>query len=126
MCSTWNSAIPVLIDSLINRGANINCQNKEEYTPLHIAILKGEGRDDLHIIKKLIQLGADINIKDKDNRTPLDYLESSDRDKLMIYLQKMKSKIGYFKPILSGNIADEKSVVKNEKEKKTHLRRDSF
>ena len=68
------------VECLIGRGANVNAQNDDEHTPLHIAIhnyiqqtiedqdqgVEAEGNefDELkRIIKELLFNGADRNIK---------------------------------------------------------------
>ncbi|WP_265018042.1 ankyrin repeat domain-containing protein [Wolbachia endosymbiont (group A) of Coremacera marginata] len=57
------------VQSLINRGANVNAKDKDGKTPLHYA-----SRSDHHLgmVKYLISKGADIDVKDNSSRTPED------------------------------------------------------
>ena len=55
------------VQKLISLGANINIQNTDSNTPLHIAALNGH----LEIVKLLLEKGADVNVKDKEGTTPL-------------------------------------------------------
>ena len=50
---------------LIQNGAKVNVQNRENETALHASI------NNLKIAKLLIQHGANVNIKDKKGNTPL-------------------------------------------------------
>lgn len=55
-------------DFLVSQGANIDAQDKDGFTPLHLAAL-AEKR---HIIGKLIRLGANHKIKDNQGRLAKD------------------------------------------------------
>ena len=52
---------------LIEKGADLNCRNGDEETPLHIMAKKKR----LSCIVALISNGADINVINKDGRTSL-------------------------------------------------------
>ena len=52
---------------LIENGADLNCRNDDEETPLHIMAKKKR----LNCIVALISNGADINMINKDGRTSL-------------------------------------------------------
>ena len=52
---------------LIQKGANVNCQNNWKSTPLHMASRNG----DLEVPKLLIQKGAYVNFQDNCKNTPL-------------------------------------------------------
>ncbi|MBA3722845.1 MAG: ankyrin repeat domain-containing protein [Parachlamydiaceae bacterium] len=68
-----------LILGLIQNGCNVNCNDSEKNTPLHIAISDHEVqfREPTFInerkltIEKLIEAGADINARNKNGKTPL-------------------------------------------------------
>ena len=49
---------PEIIDLLVKSGANVNAQDAEGFTPLHMAAIHGN----LKIVKKLVDLEADVNI----------------------------------------------------------------
>ena len=60
-------------------GANLNAQDSEGYTPLHLTIKNIENDKSqaqaLTTVSRLLQFGAKIDVKDKKNKEPLDYLE---------------------------------------------------
>jgi ankyrin repeat protein len=57
----------VLLDALLDKGAEVNAADAEGKTPLNYAIRGGY----LEIADKLLDKGADPNKADKDNETPL-------------------------------------------------------
>ncbi len=57
-----------MIEFLKEKGANLNAQEQEGYTALHIA-MHDEG--DIETFKKLLELGAEIEIRDMFKKTPL-------------------------------------------------------
>ena len=59
-----------LIKLLLEKGANINDQDKYGYTVLIWACIMN---NNIEAIKLLIEKGADINIQDKNGYTPLMY-----------------------------------------------------
>ena len=63
---------PEIIDLLVKYGANVNAQDAEGFTPLHMAAIHGN----LKIVKKLVDLEADVNIitTDRKNATELAHL----------------------------------------------------
>jgi ankyrin repeat protein len=56
-----------LVQSLLNRGADVNCQQDDLRSPLHLAAYYGE----LKIARLLAEHKADINSRDKEGKTPL-------------------------------------------------------
>ena len=62
-----NSSRARLAEKLIEGGANVNVQNNEGDTPLHIAVMEGL----LDIVKKLIAEGANVNAQNSAGDTPL-------------------------------------------------------
>ena len=55
---------PEIIDLLVKSGANVNAQDAEGFTPLHMAAIHGN----LKIVKKLVDLEADVNIATTDGK----------------------------------------------------------
>ena len=58
-----------IVQYLIEKGADIEAQNQYQYTPLHIACLKGH----LEIVQYLIEKRANIEAKNKNQKTPLHF-----------------------------------------------------
>ena len=55
---------PEIVDLLVMYGANVNAQDAEGFTPLHMAAIHGN----LKIVKKLVDLEADVNIITTDGK----------------------------------------------------------
>ena len=55
---------PEIVDLLVMYGANVNAQDAEGFTPLHMAAIHGN----LKIVKKLVDLEADVNIVTTDGK----------------------------------------------------------
>ena len=58
---------------MINEGANVNSKNKEGNTPLHLACLSNNPKQDhsTKIEELLLEKGADINAQNNKLETPL-------------------------------------------------------
>ncbi|XP_064633267.1 poly [ADP-ribose] polymerase tankyrase-2-like isoform X2 [Lineus longissimus] len=64
-----------MIDTLIEGGANVDCQTlKNNDTPLHLAAK----HDNADVIKRLLQYGADVDRRNQKGKTP--YEEAADRE----------------------------------------------
>jgi ankyrin repeat protein len=62
-----------VIAELVKHGANLNCRNWDDETPLHSAARSYlPPAKVVDAVKSLIAAGADINAKGKDGKTPLD------------------------------------------------------
>ena len=70
------------LDLLLEKGANVNAQNKEARTPLHILVITSffdsnfvdtdfEKKRDLAIAQNLLTHGSNVNLRDNDGKTPL-------------------------------------------------------
>ncbi|KAJ1696807.1 hypothetical protein LUZ63_005319 [Rhynchospora breviuscula] len=58
----------VIVDYLIQNGADVNVTNLEKNTPLHWACLNGH----LEVIKSLIMSGASVSALNSHEKTPVD------------------------------------------------------
>lgn len=71
-----------LVDNLIEQGKNINEQDDEGLTSLHIAIIN----DNFNLVKLLIEKGADTSITDKEELTPLMVAVNENRNEMVTYI----------------------------------------
>ena len=62
-----NISLHLVLDSLINNGADVHATDDYERTPLHLALEYGHPE----IVKVLIEKGADVNATDYYGKTPL-------------------------------------------------------
>ncbi|MCL4360864.1 ankyrin repeat domain-containing protein [Candidatus Dependentiae bacterium] len=83
----------ILFKYLINQGININVQDNEGLTPLHLAIrsclkvYSGESSYFKMIMILLDNKDINVNLKDKSEQTPLDLVRNSDwHNKALKYL----------------------------------------
>lgn len=67
-----NSDDPTSLLILLDHGANIDWQNAEGFTPLHVAALWGREE----AVRLLLEEGADPAICDEDELLPVDYARS--------------------------------------------------
>ena len=58
----------LVVQHLIEEGANIEAQDKNQRTPLHFASYYGK----TDVVKYLVSKGANINVKGKNWKTPYD------------------------------------------------------
>ena len=56
-----------LVDILIQTGGDVNSEDGEGETPLHVASTKGH----VEVVRRLIAAGADVNKKREDGRAPI-------------------------------------------------------
>ena len=69
----------LILNKLIDMGADVNCIDQERRTPLHYAAESGQAR----VIKALIQRGSTTFFKDSQKKTPLE-LAANDHVKELI------------------------------------------
>ena len=85
---------PRVVELLIKRGANVNIQDTDGNTPLHLTTYYDDlynYNDETEIVRLLLEAKADINIKNEGNDTFLDSAERSGRSKIVrIIEQHMK------------------------------------
>ena len=62
-----SNAVLTKVSKLIEKGANVNIQNENGFTPLMWAAAFGQEKT----VEKLIQAGADVNFQDERGRTAL-------------------------------------------------------
>ena len=79
---------PEIIDLLVKSGANVNAQDAEGFTPLHMAAIHGN----LKIVKKLVDLDADVNIITTDGKNAAELAHLNEELEIEEYLEsKMTS-----------------------------------
>ena len=79
---------PEIIDLLVKSGANVNAQDAEGFTPLHMAAIHGN----LKIVKKLVDLEADVNIITTDGKNAAELAHLNEELEIEEYLEsKMAS-----------------------------------
>ena len=79
---------PEIIDLLVKSGANVNAQDAEGFTPLHMAAIHGN----LKIVKKLVDLEADVNIVTTDGKNAAELAHLNEELEIEEYLKlKMAS-----------------------------------
>ena len=77
-----------IIDLLVKSGANVNAQDAEGFTPLHMAAIHGN----LKIVKKLVDLEADVNIITTDGKNAAELAHLNEELEIEEYLEsKMAS-----------------------------------
>ena len=74
---------PEIIDLLVKSGANVNAQDAEGFTPLHMAAIHGN----LKIVKKLVDLDADVNIVTTDGKNAAELAHLNEELEIEEYLQ---------------------------------------
>lgn len=96
--NTTNVTVPLttqeqldIIDLLIDQGADVNAQNTQGDTPLHIAI---EQTTDQSIVQKLIDYGANTSIVNYNNFKPTECMKGANYS-----VEKAASLINYLKII---------------------------
>ena len=79
---------PEIIDLLVKSGANVNAQDAEGFTPLHMAAIHGN----LKIVKKLVDLEADVNIVTTEEKNAAELAHLNEELEIEEYLEsKMAS-----------------------------------
>lgn len=81
------------LQKLISEGANTNINNKNGWSPLHLACYTGN----LEIVKELIKNHAHVNEKSNDGYTPLQFASYYG------YLEIVKELIKYSDPTIKNN-----------------------
>ena len=74
---------PEIIDLLVKSGANVNAQDAEGFTPLHMATIHGN----LKIVKKLVDLHADVNIVTTDGKNAAELAHLNEEMEIEEYLE---------------------------------------
>ena len=75
----------LVVEALLDKGANINHRDKEKQTPLHYAV----GNNKLPTVKILIERGANKNLKSNKNQTPLELAREKRRKSIVNYLSSV-------------------------------------
>ena len=71
-----------IVKYLVERGADYNCKDNNNVTPLYFAAYKGH----IEIVKYLVERGADVNCKDNNNDTPLYVAAANGHTEIVKYL----------------------------------------
>ena len=74
---------PEIIDLLVKSGANVNAQDAEGFTPLHMAAIHGN----LKIVKTLFDLDADVNIVTTDGKNAVELAHLNEELEIEEYLE---------------------------------------
>ena len=74
---------PEIIDLLVKSGANVNAQDAEGFTPLHMAAIHGN----LKVVKKLVDLEADVNIITTDGKSAAELAYLNEELEIEEYLE---------------------------------------
>ena len=86
--ASMKNTTPVIIDLLVKSGADVNAQDAEGFTPLHMAAIHGN----LKIVKKLVDLDADVNIVATDGKNAAELAHLNEELEIEEYLEsKMAS-----------------------------------
>ena len=72
----------VVIEYLIDHGANVNLQNNDEKSALHIATEKGH----FDVVVLLVEKGCVLSLRDRDGNTALDVAVHHLKEKCAVYL----------------------------------------
>ena len=78
---------PEIIDLLVKSGANVNAQDAEGFTPLHMAAIHGN----LKVVKKLVDLEADLNIVTNDGKNAAELAHLNEELEIEEYLELKKA-----------------------------------
>lgn len=68
-----NLGDPLVVEALLQGGADPNVQNLKSYTPLHRASMQGK----LPIVPLFLKHGADRNILDREGKKPIDHARNN-------------------------------------------------
>jgi ankyrin repeat protein len=69
-------------------GADVNAQDIEGFTPLHIAVQVVNETESKRIIRTLVMRGANREIRDKNGKRPIDYVFNISNQKTKQEVQK--------------------------------------
>ena len=81
--ASMKNTTPVIMDLLVKSGADVNAQDAEGFTPLHMAAIHGN----LKIVKKLVDLDADVNIITTDGKNAAELAHLNEELEIEEYLE---------------------------------------
>ncbi len=88
-----NSDNPLIPQLLIDSRANVDCQNSDGWTPLHVSVVNGCTQ----ALKVLLDNGADPHLLDLDDMSPLDHAQEEEQwwcvDILERFVQKREEHV---------------------------------
>ena len=91
---------------------DLNKQDKEGYTPLHLDVKSVEILEYCRPVRALLIKGADPKIKDKKGKTPIDYVNDIDSENLKAELKNVFEQSQHTKKSVNP-ISLEKATSKN-------------
>ena len=81
--ASMKNTTPVIMDLLVKSGADVNAQDAEGFTPLHMAAIHGN----LKIVKKLVDLDADVHIVTTDGKNAAELAHLNEELEIEEYLE---------------------------------------
>ena len=91
---------------------DVNLQDKEGYTPLHLAVRSIESLDSCRPIRALLIKGADSSLCDNKSKTPLDYVNELSTGHIQDEAKSLLEQHRTFKSVIKG-LPPVKKVSKN-------------
>ena len=73
-----------MVDSLLKAEANVNAENENGDTPLHLATRNGT----VEMVDSLLKAGADVNAENENGYTPFDIADSKGFEKIKDLLRE--------------------------------------
>lgn len=97
---------------LLAWNPNVNAQDKEGYTALHLAVRTVEQLESTRPIRALLMKGANPNIKDKNGYIPMDHVEEFKNDDIKPEIRNILKTQNIYKEDSNGNPIIQKTKKK--------------
>lgn len=83
---------------------DVNAQDKEGFTALHLAVRSVEELESTRPIRALLMKGANPNIRDNQGKLPIDYVENFSNDDIKPEIRNiLKAKQSYIQTSANAN-----------------------